>query len=55
MTEEEAKAALSKKNLGYYVSGREASDKYDKGIIIRQETAAKKSFLQRIAERLFGK
>ncbi|TCS77027.1 serine/threonine-protein kinase [Muricomes intestini] len=42
MTEEEAKAALSKKNLGYYVSGREASDKYDKGIIIRQETAAKK-------------
>lgn len=42
LTEEEAKAALSKKNLGYYVSGREASDKYDKGIIIRQETAAKK-------------
>ena len=41
MTEDEAKAALSKKNLGYHVSGREASDKYDKGVIIRQETDAK--------------
>lgn len=28
--------------MGYYVSGREASDKYEKGIIIRQETEANK-------------
>ncbi len=42
MTEEEAKAELDKKKLGYYVSGREASDKYEKGIIIRQETEANK-------------
>ncbi|MBA4701276.1 MAG: Stk1 family PASTA domain-containing Ser/Thr kinase [Ruminococcus sp.] len=42
LTEEEAKAALDKKELGYYVSGRETSDKYDKGVVIRQETAAKK-------------
>ena len=41
MTEEEAKEALSKKNLGYHVSGRETSDKYDSGVIIRQETDAK--------------
>ncbi len=42
LTEDEAKAALDKKNLGYYVSGREASEKYDEGIIVRQETSAKK-------------
>lgn len=40
MTADQAKAALSKKNLGYHVSGQETSDKYDKGIIMRQETAA---------------
>lgn len=41
MTEDEAKAALSKKNLGYHRSGMETSDKYEKGVIIRQETDAK--------------
>ncbi|MGC4020014.1 MAG: Stk1 family PASTA domain-containing Ser/Thr kinase [Muricomes sp.] len=42
MTEQEAQEALAKKGLGYYVSGREASDQYDKNVVIRQETAAKK-------------
>lgn len=41
MTEEEAKAALAKKNLGYHVSDNKPSDKYEKGIIMSQETAAK--------------
>lgn len=36
MTEEEAKKALSKRNLGYIVEGREASDEFEKGEIIRQ-------------------
>lgn len=36
-TEEEAKKTLSKKGLGFYVSGREASEKYEKGQIIRQD------------------
>lgn len=40
MTEEEAKAALSKKHLGYHAT-KAASDKYEKGLIISQETAAK--------------
>lgn len=36
-TEEEAQKTLSKKGLGFYVSGREASEKYEKGQIIRQD------------------
>lgn len=40
MTEEQAKEALSEKNLGYYVAGREASDKYDEGVIMEQKTEA---------------
>lgn len=42
LTEEEAKEALNSKNLGYVVSDRKASDKYDEGIIMEQETAANK-------------
>ena len=40
MTEDEAKAALKKKNLGYSVSGREASDKYAAGEIMEQSEKA---------------
>ena len=40
MTEEQAKAALRKKSLGYSVSARKASDKYDAGEIMEQETKA---------------
>lgn len=40
MTAEQAKKELAKKNLGYYPSKQEVSDKYEKGIIIRQETKA---------------
>ena len=40
MTEDQAKAALKKKNLGYSVSGREASDKYAAGEIMEQSEKA---------------
>lgn len=42
MTEEEAQEELSKSGLGYKVAGREASDKYDEGVIMEQKTAANK-------------
>ena len=42
MTEEEAKDALNKKHLGYGVADRKASDKYEEGEIMEQETAANK-------------
>ncbi len=42
MTEEEAKDALNKKHLGYGVADRKASDKYEEGVIMEQETAANK-------------
>lgn len=40
MTEEEAKEALNKKNLGYSVSDRKASNQYEDGVIMEQETKA---------------
>lgn len=40
MTEEEAKEALNKKNLGYSVSDRKASDQYEDGVVMEQETKA---------------
>lgn len=40
MTEEAAKEALSKKKLGYSVSARKASDEYEAGEIMEQETKA---------------
>lgn len=40
MSEDEAKDALNKKELGYYVEAREASDKFEAGEIISQNPAA---------------
>ena len=40
MTEDEAKAALKKKNLGYSIAGREESDKYAAGEIMEQSEKA---------------
>lgn len=40
MTADQAKKELAKKNLGYYPAKQEVSDKYEKGIVIRQETEA---------------
>ncbi len=40
MSEEDAKDALNRKELGYYVEAREASDKFDAGEIISQDPAA---------------
>lgn len=40
MTEDEAKAALKKKNLGYSISGRKESDKYAAGEIMEQSEKA---------------
>lgn len=42
MTEAEAKEALKKVGLGFYVSARKASDKYDSGVVMEQETAPDK-------------
>lgn len=39
MTEEDAKAALNKKGLGYHVTYEE-SDKYEKGKVCEQKTEA---------------
>lgn len=43
MTEDEARDALKKKNLGMRVSGKEASDKYDEGEIISQDPGSGES------------
>lgn len=40
MTEEDAKDTLNKNDLGYYVSAREASDKFEAGEIISQDPEA---------------
>ena len=37
MTEEEARKALTKKNIGYQSAGQVASDKYEKGEIAEQD------------------
>lgn len=42
MTEEEAQTALNDKELGFKVSERKESDKYDKGVVMEQKTAANK-------------
>lgn len=40
MTEEAAKKELNGKSLGYSVNARKESDKYEKGIVMAQETAS---------------
>lgn len=42
MTEAEAIEALNKVNLGYKITERKASDKYDNGVVMEQKTAAGK-------------
>lgn len=42
MTEEEAREALNQRELGYKIVAREASDKYDKGTVMKQGTTANK-------------
>lgn len=42
MTEEEAREALNQVELGYKIVAREASDKYDKGTVMKQGTTANK-------------
>ena len=43
MTEEKARKALTKKNIGYQSAGQVASDKYEKGEIAEQDPNQEKS------------